>query len=88
VLNLRSLEDMPSEPHPFITSINGLLVRVRLLMDQRPRDRRKQLGTSEWLGGDGGIQVEKINWPFLFEFKGNPAEYQRWPQARDRARPA
>jgi two-component system OmpR family sensor kinase len=32
-----SLEDMPSELHPFITSINGLLVRVRLLMDQQRR---------------------------------------------------
>lgn len=32
-----SLEDMPSELHPFITSINGLLVRGRLLMDQQRR---------------------------------------------------
>jgi len=32
-----SLQDMPSELHPFITSINGLLVRVRLLMDQQRR---------------------------------------------------
>jgi two-component system OmpR family sensor kinase len=32
-----SLEDMPGELHPFITSINGLLVRVRLLMDQQRR---------------------------------------------------
>jgi hypothetical protein len=55
---------------------------------RHPRDRRKQLGTSEWLGGDGRIQVEKINWPFLFEFKGNPAEYSAGPQARDRAPPA
>ena len=31
------LADMPSELHPFIASINGLLVRVRLLMDQQRR---------------------------------------------------
>ena len=24
---------------------------------------------------DGRIYIEKINWPFLSEFKGNPAEY-------------
>jgi hypothetical protein len=24
---------------------------------------------------DGRIHIEKINWPFLSEFKGNPAEY-------------
>src|ERR1700693_2680616 len=24
---------------------------------------------------DGRIHVEKINWPFLFEFKGSPADY-------------
>jgi len=31
------LADMPSELYPFIASINGLLVRVRLLMDQQRR---------------------------------------------------
>jgi two-component system OmpR family sensor kinase len=31
------LSDMPSELHPFITSINGLLARIRLLMDQQRR---------------------------------------------------
>jgi hypothetical protein len=35
---------------------------------------------------DGGIHIEKINWPFLSEFKGSPAEYGAGrPQARDRA---
>jgi hypothetical protein len=24
---------------------------------------------------DGRIHIEKINWPFLSEFKGSPAEY-------------
>jgi len=24
---------------------------------------------------DGRIRIEKINWPFLSEFKGSPAEY-------------
>jgi hypothetical protein len=24
---------------------------------------------------DGRIHIEKINWPFLAEFKGSPAEY-------------
>jgi hypothetical protein len=24
---------------------------------------------------DGRIHIEKINWPFLSEFKGTPAEY-------------
>jgi hypothetical protein len=24
---------------------------------------------------DGRIQIEKINWPFLSELKGSPAEY-------------
>ena len=24
---------------------------------------------------DGRIQIEKISWPFLSEFKGSPAEY-------------
>jgi hypothetical protein len=24
---------------------------------------------------DGRIHIEKINWPFLCEFKGSPAEY-------------
>jgi two-component system, OmpR family, sensor kinase len=31
------LSSMPSELHPFISSINGLLARVRLLMDQQRR---------------------------------------------------
>jgi two-component system, OmpR family, sensor kinase len=31
------LSGMPSELHPFITSINGLLARMRLLMDQQRR---------------------------------------------------
>ena len=31
------LSDMPSELHPFITSINGLLKRMRLLMNQHRR---------------------------------------------------
>ena len=31
------LSGMPSELHPFITSINGLLKRMRLLMDQQRR---------------------------------------------------
>ena len=31
------LADMPSELHPFIASINGLLARIRLLMDQQRR---------------------------------------------------
>lgn len=35
---------------------------------------------------DGRIYIEKVNWPFLSEFKGSPAEYR--PQARDRAREA
>jgi hypothetical protein len=25
---------------------------------------------------DGRIHIEKINWPFLSEFKGSPAEYR------------
>ena len=25
---------------------------------------------------DGRIYIEKINWPFLFELKGTPAEYK------------
>jgi two-component system, OmpR family, sensor kinase len=32
-----SLSGMPSEVHPFISSINGLLARMRLLMDQQRR---------------------------------------------------
>jgi two-component system OmpR family sensor kinase len=31
------LKDMPSELHPFIASINGLLARMRLMMDQQRR---------------------------------------------------
>jgi hypothetical protein len=26
---------------------------------------------------DGRIHIEKINWPFLSEFKGSPAEFDR-----------
>jgi two-component system OmpR family sensor kinase len=36
-LTLLPLLDMPSELHPFITSINGLLARIRLLMNQQRR---------------------------------------------------
>jgi two-component system, OmpR family, sensor kinase len=31
------LEDTPSELHPFIASINGLLQRMKLMMDQQRR---------------------------------------------------
>ena len=36
-MTLLPLSGMPSELHPFITSINGLLARMRLLMDQHRR---------------------------------------------------
>lgn len=37
---------------------------------------------------DGRIHIELLNGPMLFELKATPAEIQRRPQARDRARVA
>jgi hypothetical protein len=45
-----------------------------------------EIAHSVELAQDGRIHIEKINWPFLSEFKGSPAEYGAGrPQALDRA---
>ena len=35
---------------------------------------------------DGRIHIEKINWPFLHDLRGTPAEYKAGARSRDRAR--